>query len=1002
MKVQEKVRQQPYRPDSPTTQKEKGKMNGKKKIWRFIVATIVFVFLSSVVFSNAGPTVVQSQPVVSQLRRPFFNSTWSANVRVNDDEGMERQAWPDIAVDEAGRAYAVWWDDRDVPGYSHIYFAVRSTDGHWSSNVRVTEPEDSPRWGPAITVDGAGNAYILYTDSHAVPHHLRFVYRSAEGNWRTDVPVNDSSRFVDAPAIAVDGNGGAYALWMDERNDDGDIYFAYRPSNGDWGTNIRVNDDATEAEQICPSIAVDLFGNAYAVWADKRNGDWDAYFAYRPAGGNWGGNTRINDSLGTVQYCPTIAIDSSGNAYVVWGDDRHGGSSIYFAYRPKGEDWGPNVRVEYSSSWSWDPDIAVDPWGNAYAIWAASAVHSDIYFAYRPVGSDWGPSVRVDDDSRKVTQYAQAIAVDIYGNAYAVWADFRNETRSDDAHCPSICNFDIYFSYRPSGRDAKRPVVLLPGMTASKNWPCFLWEVDCDNPETWDWFPIRAQGLYQPLIDQFADAGYTEENHYLNIFFYDWRQPLADNATALKTRIAEVMSKAGATEVDLVGHSMGGLVARAYIQSSIYGNDVAHLITLGSPHQGAAKAYPYWEAAHFYRAGLLEKIFFSVLLKCYMVRQLNPIPVYTLREVVPSVLDTMPMTSYLYDEQRDDGVKAENGMIHRNTYLGGLNADLATLFARTEVSTFAGQDIETPVRFYVYDRPWGYPFPWNWDDGIPNWNREPEFMSTQGDGTVSTASASLTQTQKFLGVEHGALPGNSEVINAVFATLCIPIPTGYQMISRTDQAGQEMIVLVVNGPTEATITDPLGRSVGPAETSIPGAEYVSDLNDPFKLIIIPNPEEGSFEINLEGHGSDTYELSLLDTFGPPTTVITDVTTLWDMSQSQIEPATTVTFVLTYTLETSPTTSLIAVTPVIETPIWVGDTMVQGRALPGQNIEIRDVDTDTLLGNGTVDTYGRFAVSLLIPLSFGQRIYPWSNGVAGVPVTVRAYFIYFPLVLQNYH
>ena len=77
--------------------------------------------------------------------------------------------------------------------------------------------------------------------------------------------------------------------------------------------------------------------------------------------------------------------------------------------------------------------------------------------------------------------------------------------------------------------------------------------------------------------------------------------------------IAEVKHVTGATQVILVGHSMGGLAARAYLQgfassqidisklswSEIsYGADVAKLITVGTPHQGSPM--PFYCQGYFY------------------------------------------------------------------------------------------------------------------------------------------------------------------------------------------------------------------------------------------------------------------------------------------------------------------------------------------------------------------------------------------------------------------
>jgi pimeloyl-ACP methyl ester carboxylesterase len=57
------------------------------------------------------------------------------------------------------------------------------------------------------------------------------------------------------------------------------------------------------------------------------------------------------------------------------------------------------------------------------------------------------------------------------------------------------------------------------------------------------------------------------------------------NASRLDGWIDRVLDESGATEIDLVAHSMGGLVARACIAARA-GRGVARLITLGTPHQG--------------------------------------------------------------------------------------------------------------------------------------------------------------------------------------------------------------------------------------------------------------------------------------------------------------------------------------------------------------------------------------------------------------------------------
>ena len=61
---------------------------------------------------------------------------------------------------------------------------------------------------------------------------------------------------------------------------------------------------------------------------------------------------------------------------------------------------------------------------------------------------------------------------------------------------------------------------------------------------------------------------------------------IAENAAILAEYIAGVKKLTGAQKVDLVAHSMGGLISRYYIDRLMDGNEVAQLIMLGSPMTG--------------------------------------------------------------------------------------------------------------------------------------------------------------------------------------------------------------------------------------------------------------------------------------------------------------------------------------------------------------------------------------------------------------------------------
>ena len=61
---------------------------------------------------------------------------------------------------------------------------------------------------------------------------------------------------------------------------------------------------------------------------------------------------------------------------------------------------------------------------------------------------------------------------------------------------------------------------------------------------------------------------------------------IAENAAILGETIANVKKATGAQQVDLIAHSMGGLISRYYIDRVMQERDVAQLIMLGSPMAG--------------------------------------------------------------------------------------------------------------------------------------------------------------------------------------------------------------------------------------------------------------------------------------------------------------------------------------------------------------------------------------------------------------------------------
>jgi pimeloyl-ACP methyl ester carboxylesterase len=108
---------------------------------------------------------------------------------------------------------------------------------------------------------------------------------------------------------------------------------------------------------------------------------------------------------------------------------------------------------------------------------------------------------------------------------------------------------------------------------------------------------------YFDVSEGSIDAPHRDENFFP--FPYDWRRDNRATARKLQHFVQQQLpmwrewSGAKDAQVLLIGHSMGGLVSRYYLEVLEGWRDCRALVTVGSPHRGAVKAL------HFLSNGLM-------------------------------------------------------------------------------------------------------------------------------------------------------------------------------------------------------------------------------------------------------------------------------------------------------------------------------------------------------------------------------------------------------------
>lgn len=92
------------------------------------------------------------------------------------------------------------------------------------------------------------------------------------------------------------------------------------------------------------------------------------------------------------------------------------------------------------------------------------------------------------------------------------------------------------------------------------------------------------------LLEEFTNQGYIEDTD-LFLFPYDWRFGVSeDTVNKLKQKVRDILTQTGSEKVDIVAHSMGGLITKKYVVENPNEHHIDKAIFVGVPNTGSVKA----------------------------------------------------------------------------------------------------------------------------------------------------------------------------------------------------------------------------------------------------------------------------------------------------------------------------------------------------------------------------------------------------------------------------
>ena len=343
-------------------------------------------------------------------------------------------------------------------------------------------------------------------------------------------------------------------------------------------------------------------------------------------------------------------------------------------------------------------------------------------------------------------------------------------------------------------------VFFIPGIGASWNVNAFINCKPDNNPKDWT-LASYAKDIYNPVL-----TALTSSHWQVVPFYYDWTQDIRNSALSLNDVIN--LNTSQDEKVDLVGHSMGGLIGRNYLETQS-GRKAAKFYAVGSPNQGSALAYPAAVDGKIWTDDLIEKIATTLFAKHCGIPK--------------SLINLLPTYDYLRNT-RTKQLESVTSMKNQNNYLPTSN--FITPFWNVKVGTLAGNGQATLKIIDVIKDP-------KWPDGRPV---DIEKVN-EGDGTVLLQSAQITgaSTNDVLNQKHSEIISSTDGINYILKFL------GSPGISDPPYPHENSALILIGYPNTFQISDKNGITT-------------SSENG---MIAIMNPKDGNYQLQINPASQNT-------------------------------------------------------------------------------------------------------------------------------------------------
>jgi hypothetical protein len=279
---------------------------------------------------------------IDRLRGPNGLAVWAARLASGQWRPAEaiQSAAPeaggntDLAVSADGSGLAVWVE---LQGGAYRIWSNRfhPTSG-WSAAEPISNDPAGGALFPDLAMNAAGGAMAVWRLHRSEPPGPDIVANryQAGGGWGTPATVAAARSGEPFPQVAMDAAGNALVVWRDGNLERRAIWAARFAVGVGWGPPVLLGARVGGISGGHPRVAMDVEGNAIAAWRSFEADRLNVYAAEFNLRRGWqvaqvvgsGPSAGTNlDNLGPV----ALAVAPGGHAIVAWSQQDGGRHAIW-------------------------------------------------------------------------------------------------------------------------------------------------------------------------------------------------------------------------------------------------------------------------------------------------------------------------------------------------------------------------------------------------------------------------------------------------------------------------------------------------------------------------------------------------------------------------------------------------------------------------------------------------------------------------------------------------